>query len=337
MKPFIKPAIGVAAQLELLKARGLNVHDEQRASCFLQAVSFFRLTPYMRPFQDGQDPNHRFIPESGFRDLARLYDFDRRLRLLVMDAIERVEVAVRAVISNRMGPLHGAHWYMDPQLFKRDYRHTELLAAIRKKQEDALRAYSRECARINEAAWTEIRKQQVKQQKARENYARYYPLVYDHPQLMPGWAALEELTLGELSHLFSGLARDADQKAIAGQLSLPAPLLRSWLHALTVIRNICAHHARLWNREPGIRAEQPKSGAIPWPQHGMEPNAQHRVYTVLCLLNVLMQQVSPHTSWNVRLTALLDEFPEIALKAMGMHPDWRRDPFWQPPRTGEKA
>lgn len=82
MESFTKPAIDVEEQLQLLKSRGLKILDESRARCFLQAVSFFRLTPYMRPFQQPDDPQHHFRPGAGFRDLSRLYDFDRRLRLL---------------------------------------------------------------------------------------------------------------------------------------------------------------------------------------------------------------------------------------------------------------
>ena len=101
---FHKPAITVAEQLALLKARGLLIQDEARAALFLEAVSFFRLTPYMRPFQIVDNAAHAFLAGTGFRQISRLYDFDRRLRLLVMDAIERVEVASRASISNHMGP-----------------------------------------------------------------------------------------------------------------------------------------------------------------------------------------------------------------------------------------
>lgn len=103
MRSFSKSAITVPAQLELLKARGLIIHNEASAELFLQSVSFFRLSPYMRPFQKAEDLDHQFRDGSQFRQLTRLYDFDRRLRLLTMDALERVEVASRSVISN-----HGA-------------------------------------------------------------------------------------------------------------------------------------------------------------------------------------------------------------------------------------
>ncbi|ALZ34723.1 Abi family protein [Pseudomonas aeruginosa] len=329
MKPFQKPAIDIPAQLALLKQRGLSIQDEAKAHCFLEAVSFFRLTPYMRPFQIPEDADHAFKAGTRLRDLTRLYDFDRRLRLLVIDAIERIEVAARAAISNHMGPTHGAHWYLQRQLFQGSYRHQELLDSIRNKQDRARQDHQRECRRIDASRASTERKEQLKNLRAKESYARHYALTYDAPDLMPAWAAMEEITLGDLSHLFKGLARDADRKAIARRLDLPGPLLQSWLHTLTTIRNICAHHARMWNRELGIRPELPKTVTFLWPQHLQEPGQHTRVFTVLCILNLLMRRVSPHTSWDRRLHELLADFPETNLRAMGFPPDWQQDPFWQ--------
>ncbi len=335
MKPFIKPAIDVSEQLTLLKSRGLTIRDEEKAKCFLEAVSFFRLTPYMRPFQRSDDAEHGFRDGTGLKSLTRLYDFDRRLRLLVMDALERVEVAVRACLSNHMASMHGAHWYLRRDLFQQSYRHDELLELIRSKQQKALKDHARECQRIDAANTSTPRKASLKAQRAKESYARHYALTYNTPELMPAWAIMEEITLGDLSHLYKGLAKDADRKAIARRLALPGPLLQSWLHSLTTVRNICAHHARLWNRELGIRPELPRRISFTWPQTLLGQGPHARMFTVLCILNLLMRQVSPHTSWDQRLQALLVEYPETDINAMGFPSDWRDDPFWS--QTGVPA
>ena len=141
MKSFTKPAITVAEQVALLKARGLIIRNEVRAAHFLEAVSFFRLSPYMRPFQAADNPDHAFQPGTGFRQLSRLYDFDRRLRLLVMDALERAEVAARAAISNHMGPAHGAHWYLQRHLSRNRYDHARMLSTIESAQQKARQDY----------------------------------------------------------------------------------------------------------------------------------------------------------------------------------------------------
>lgn len=330
MKRYAKPAILVEEQLSLLKDRGLQIQDEVRATHFLEAVSFFRLTPYMRPFQTPEDPDHAFRPGTGFRQLSQLYDFDRRLRLLIVDAIERVEVAARAATSNHMGSTHGTHWYLDRKLFKNHYDHGRLLRTIEDKQQKALQDYRRELGRIERLVHAdEPRKSQLRQRRAQESYARHYALTYDSPILMPGWAMLEELTMGELSHLFKGLARDNDRKAISRRLSVPAPLLESWLHTLTTVRNICAHHARLWNRELGIKPEQPRSKDFSWPAY-LRGGAHHtRVAVILAVLQHLMQQVSPDTCWDQRLVELLQDFPDIPRRAMGLPDDWQTDRYWQ--------
>lgn len=331
MRLFDKPAIGVPEQIALLKARGLHIQDEQRATCFLQAVSFFRLSPYMRPWQIPGDPAHHFRPGTGLRQITQLYDFDRRLRLLVMDAIERAEVAIRATVSNHMGPLHGAHWYMRQDLFKDAYDHPRLLDAIARTQQKAQQDYQREAIRIERLTHADdTRKDALKQRRRQESYARHYALTYDNPPLMPGWAMLEELTLGELSHLFSGLAKDSDRKAIARGLRVPAPLLASWLHTLTVVRNICAHHARLWNRELGIRPERPRQSDFPWPMYLHEAAPLTRIAVVLAILHHLMQQTSPNTRWHQRLIELFDAFPEIPRRALGLPDNWQTDGFWNP-------
>lgn len=333
MRSFSKPAIDVPAQLELLKLRGLTIHDEPRAELFLQSVSFFRLSPYMRPFQQPHDIDHHFHAGSQFRQLARLYDFDRRLRLLTMDAIERVEIASRSVISNHMGPAHGSHWYINPRMFNSNFDHQRLLTALANKQATATRDYQRDCERIDRSQASDDRKDLLKHQRAKESYARHYPVTYAHPPLMPGWAMLEELTLGDLSHVYKGLARDADKKAIARRLMLPAPLMQSWLHTLTTVRNICAHHSRMWNRELGIRPELPKKASFLWPVHLLQPGPHSRMFSALSILNHLMYQVSPHTRWGSSLYQLISEFPDVSLKAMGFPPAWYQDPFWHAPRT----
>ena len=330
MNTFTKPAIEVNQQIQLLKNRGLVILEESRATLFLETVSFFRLTPYMRPFQVVGDSQHNFKANIGFRQISRLYDFDRRLRLLIMDAIERVEVASRARISNHLGPKFGAHWYLEKSQFKNRYDHDRLLDTLKEKQQSAQRDYQKECARIDSVKNTDITRKTIqKQRRAQESYARHYSLNYNQPLFMPGWAIIEELTLGELSHLYKGLAKDVDKKAIAKTMGLSAPLLESWLHTLTTIRNICAHHGRLWNRELGIKPEQPKNTDLTWPHYLHRNNPHTRVSVVLAMLHHLMQQVSPNTLWHQRIIDLFNEFPEIPLLFMGLPDNWQKDTFWK--------
>ena len=330
MSQFTKPAITPEDQLQLLIDRGLTIQDQDRALSFIKAVSFFRLSPYMRPFQQADD-NHTFHGSAGFKQLSELYDFDRRLRLLVIDAIERAEVAVRAHMSNHMGVKYGTHWYLDKESFRHDYRHQELIDSIESKQDNAARDYLRECDRIDQLRKSELEKTALKLRRKQETYARHYQMTYTAPALMPNWAMLEELTLGQLSHMYKGLRRANDKKAIARELGLAAPLMESWLHTLTAVRNMCAHHSRLWNRELGIKPASPKSAQFNWPNYlknsGQEP-MHTRISVVLAILQHFMNECAPHASWQHRLIELFDQFPQIALRSMGLPDNWRNDPFW---------
>lgn len=329
MKPFHKLAIDIPAQVALLKQRGLNIQNDESACRLLEVVGFFRLIPYMRALQRTGPADHVFRPGVSVHALTQLYEFDRKLRLLVIDALERVEVAARSAISHHMGLRYGTHWYLHKPLFRREYRHGALLDGIGRRQEEARRDHERECRRIDASQASASRKAQLKSRRARESYTRHYTLTYSDPNLMPGWAVLEEISLGELSHLFKGLARDADRKAIAQRLFLPGPLLQSWLHSLTVVRNICAHHARLWNREFGICPEQPRKIDFAWPQYLRKPGPHGRLFTILCILELLVCRVSPQSRWGRRLYELLEDFPQINPNAMGFPVHWQLDPFWR--------
>ena len=326
---FNKPAISVDDQLDLLKQRGLSIKDKERAAYFLNSVSFFRLTAYMRPFQIAHDKTHSFKPGISFLHLSQLYDFDRRLRLLVIDALERVEVAIRATISNHMGPKYGPHWYLDRSLFKSSYDHSRLLSTISDIQRKSIDDYQREVSRIERLSGSDDDKKNLLiKKRAQERYARHYALTYDDPDLMPGWAMVEELTLGELSHLYKGIALDQDRKAIAKKLALAAPLLESWLHTLTFIRNLCAHHSRLWNRELGIKPEKPRKKGFSWPVYLQNADQQPRVAVVFSILHHFMQKVSPHSQWHLSLKELITDSRDIPIISMGLPNDWFNDPFW---------
>uniref|UniRef100_UPI000AE96E9F Abi family protein n=1 Tax=Pseudomonas corrugata TaxID=47879 RepID=UPI000AE96E9F len=130
MRPFDKPALSVEQQLELLKQRGLHIANDDRAMRFLEVVTLFRLSPYMRPFQES-DPEHTFKPGSKLKAIVDIYRFDGSLRRITMDAIERVEVAIRATISNHMCPKYGPDWIADASVFSSSYSHPDLLRPLR--------------------------------------------------------------------------------------------------------------------------------------------------------------------------------------------------------------
>ncbi|WP_373699029.1 Abi family protein [Neisseria dentiae] len=349
MATFSKPAKNNTELIEEWKTRGLNIPDEQRAQRYLDFISYYRLSAYTIPFQDPQfqdsqsNQKHHFKPNISFNDILELYIFDRELRLLIMDAIERIEVAVRAQIcnvhslsQNSNDQTHGAFWYLDGQHFRKNFSHFRLLANIERQLSDEKERLDRDINNITKRKnLTREQQQKLIENSKKENFLRHYLSQYDEPRLPPCWMMMEMLTWGELSHLYAGLQSAAIQKKIADNLGVNAEILESWLKTLNSIRNICAHHGRLWNRELGVAIKIPNSRRIKWlsttPQRSQLGNVQfeRRVYSILTALQVLLYSVSPHSGWAKRLKALIDKYPNIPRVNMGMPENWHTDDFWK--------
>ncbi len=222
------------AQLAQWQGRGLAIADEPQVQHYLSVVGYYRLSAYSLPFQQG-NPDHHFIPNTAFDDILDLYVVDRDYVLLVLDAIERIEVGIRSHIGNYMATKYGPHWYLDESHFVRAYAHKALLAEIES-----------HCKR------------------KKEIFVKHYASKYSSPTLPPSWVVMELLTLGQLSTIYDHMASAADQKVIARLFSTQAELLRSWLQTLSYVRNVCAHHSRLWNRELGNAPKVPKKTPASW-------------------------------------------------------------------------
>ncbi|RME58602.1 Abi family protein [Candidatus Parcubacteria bacterium] len=331
MRSFSKPPLSIPEQIALLKRRGLTIQNEARAASLFEVISLFRLTPYMRPFQRAGDPEHRFFEGITLHQIIRLYRFDQALRNLMMDSLERVEVGVRAVLGNAMAVHYGdAHWYMNPGHFRRNFDHDRLLDEIRSKLDKERSQFHKEVDRITNSRVPEGVKRQRIEQRKRDNYFRYYAETYNLPPLPPSWAVMEELSFGTVSRLYKGLAKDVDRKMIARRFNLPHQVLGSWLHTLTFVRNICAHHARLWNRELPIPPKLPKSSEWHWPPLPKDiPHPERRLFVILLMLAYLMRHIGPDSRWQTRLEQLLADYPDIPMSPMGLYPSWQTHPVWR--------
>jgi len=275
----------------------------------------------MRPFQRGTAEGRRFKDGAGLDQIYSLYQFDSSLRQIAMAALERVEVAVRAAISNHMGPTYGTHWYLERERFNDHYQHDGLLNNLHTQLEKERRKFSRERRQIeNSSASPERQARQIDHRK-HDNYIRFYAETYTDPPLPPSWAMTEELSLGGISHLYRGLAHDRDRKQIAHYFDLPQSVLGSWLHTLTFVRNICAHHARLWNRELAVPPRWP--GNLPKPDGDNRTQPPRRYITIAAMLCYLCKQIAPDSGWLAKLVDLTEEYPSIPRERMGFMPDWQ--------------
>ena len=298
---FTKPAISLDDQIALLRCRGLTIADEERARHYLRFVGYYRLAGYALPYQVNYnaDGSHRFLDGVSFEDILDLYVFDRKLRLAVMDAVERIEVAFRAQFSQTMSELHGPHWFMDTAHFIPSYRHDKFIARIK---DDIGHDTSRAAMR--------------------QTFIKHYYDEYGDPELPPSWMVFEVLSFGTVSLAFKSLTRQ-NQKLVAKAFSLDGAVLASWLHALSYLRNLAAHHQRLWNRTYTIKPIQAK-------HYATELSDTTRFYAQAVMAEVLLKIVSPDTHWAQRLADLLAEHPKVRADRLGFPADWRNRPLWKP-------
>lgn len=290
----------MADQLQLLIARGLVVVDSTSATHYLKHIGYYRLSGYALPFQKGGVcvDRHNFRPGSTFESILERYVFDRRLRLVVMDAIERIEIAIRAALSNSIATRHGPHWYQNQALFSQTFDHAKFLDDIKHQIGHEPRHSNR-----------------------RDVYIEHYYRKYDDPDMPPCWMVFESISFGTISYAYKHLA-PTEFKPICGAFGLPHNVLISWLHSVSYIRNICAHHARLWNRECRI-----KPLAANAYKTDMTPN--DRVYAQLVVMQVFLRKIAPENHWARGLSDLLNEHPKIPLRSMGFPSDWLDRPIWK--------
>ncbi len=297
---YNKPALSISQQINLLRSRNLNISDEDKAKHYLQFIGYYRLSGYTRFFYLKNNSNSVFKEGSNFDAILDLYIFDRELRLLIMDAMERIEVAIRTAISNWMSIQYGAHWYTDPSLFLHTFFYEDFITAVKKE--------------------TEFHKK-----KKRKNpiFSHYYT-KYENPSFPASWMLAEGLSLGTWSKIFEYLGNRKDKASIAKEFNLSYIVLQSWLQSLTFLRNICAHHAVVWNRTFHIMPCIPHS--MPDARQQFLPN--NKLYTQAAMLYILLEIISKNNHWSVRLKDLIEKHPNISMFDMGFKKAWSQDPFW---------
>lgn len=293
--PYTKPALTFDQQLELLAGRGLIIPDRPAAQAILSRISYYRFSAYCLPYKDNHD---RFHPGATWDEVLALYEFDRRLRLLVMDALERVEVAIRTDITYTLAHVYGAFGHHDPRNFRADFRHSEWLGKL---EGEIL--------------------------KSNETFIEHYRLKYAGYPRLPIWMESEVMTFGSLSRLYEGM-KDFDQRQACHRYGLPHYVLRSWLRSLNFIRNVCAHHSRLWNRELSVAPLMPKA------KHGWPPSEipnHKRLFAVLVMLRYLLNGQGMGDDWQLAVTRLIEPVAEIVpfRLVMGLPPGWQTHRRWQ--------
>ncbi|NWH06666.1 Abi family protein [Desulfobacter latus] len=298
---YKKPPLAIDDQIQLLRQRGMEIPDPGRAARYLSHISYFRLRGYWIPFENKENgKDHHFMDGTTFDDVLNVYIFDRKFRLLMLEAIERIEISFRAHFANELGVAYGSHFYLDPNYFYRADLHENLLNSLG--------------SEIN---------------RSTELFIEHYNKTYDNPALPPIWASAEVMSFGQLSLWYKNLKTRHDKNRIARPYGIDESLLRSFMHHLTFIRNITAHHGRLWNRRMTITMRMPRKPKALAAM--LNPDATRYVGNTVIMLGYFLQLISLGTSWPHRMHQLIIHSPGIRPAAMGLQKNWQHLPLWKVP------
>ena len=248
-----------------------------------------------------------FKAGSSFENAMDLYVFDKRLRLIVMDALERIEIAQRVDISHTLGK-HGASAYLDPTLFQDDFSaKLDKNTGISKHH-----TWLQNHARVTN--------------RSREGFIQHNKNKYGLPLAI--WIACEVWDFGILSTLFSGM-KPEEQNQIAQKYGITkGHVFSSWLRCLSYLRNICAHHSRLWNRNIVDQPKMPSVGDVLLFDSGWQStHVTARPFLLLCITQHLLCTINPHSTWWQRVSDHLGNFPDVShldlnLDGMGIMDGW---------------
>ncbi len=297
---YRKPALTFDQQLDLLSKRGLVIDDRAYALSKLKAINYFRLSAYCYPFRIRDEHSNimsNFIQGANFGEVIKLYEFDRHLRLLVMDAMEMMEVYIRTLIAYHLGHTYGPFGHTDASYFHSTFDH---------------------------AQWLEKIEEEVK--RSNDTFIKHYKRKYSGFPTLPIWMSAEVMSLGSLSFGYTGLKND-DKRAISRQLGLHHYKLKDWLHKLTYVRNVCAHHSRLWNRSLSIRPATTRGRA----RNQSTTLRNDRIFFILLVLRYLLKTTDDGDRWRQRCTDLIDPIAQQRRwrLAMGLPEDWKKHPIWR--------
>ena len=303
MEQFNKKSLTVEEQLNLLISRNLKVDDYNSALKILKRVGYYHLSSYMRMFQTGD--NHFFYEGVEFADLISLFNFDNELRHITFKAIEKIEIAYRVAISNIMCKKYGSHWFNKKETFKtqidsktnQEIDHVQICKDI-----------------INK----EIKK---KDDEYAETFIANYYNKYSEPEFPPFWMVIETFTIGSLNKLYQNI-NPKDKKEIIEYLGFTsdAKFIRfsNWLYALSVIRNICAHHSRLFNRI--FRISPSKHEKI----EEFKKADNNRFYYIAMIINYYLITMAQDKSFENDLQKLFNKYKFVNKTKMGFPDQWSK-------------
>ena len=286
-------------QLQLLKDGDLVISNDAYVLTKLQHINYYRLSAYFLPYQhDKHSQNkNKFLPDTTFEDIIKLYYFDTELRKIIFEGIEVIEIYLRTQISYYHSQSYGAFGYLDITTLR-----TNLQVEF-----DALHQ--------------DIQKEKT---RSKEVFIKHLKKQYNTTDL-PVWSVVEIISFGSLSKLFMLLQEKEQNNVIKNMGGVNKFVFFKWFKALSSVRNTCAHHSRLWNRTLGISFEVPRSNDIFYPLIG----SKNKIFFALSLIEYILTSIGEdEINFKQKIKQLLQKYPSIDKKAMGFIDGWESLDIW---------
>ena len=295
---FTKPYYSPEQIVQILKLRGMLMEEEHKVESYLLNIGYHRLSAYIYPFY--KKPKSDLVLKEGtnFEQVLTLYRFDKKLRILLFNEIEKIEVAIRSVLANiGCQELDDRYWITKPEYFANADKFNQTLTVIEKDLTSSKEGYIEDF---------------------RHNYIENYP---------PAWMITEVLSFGNLNYIYSNVASNQLMKRIAEYFGLKPLVFTSWLTALANLRNMCCHHARVWNRDFMLKPAEPRKTKYAW--IGTLNMDKKRIYYRLCIIRYFLSSISPNNNFHEKLLGLLTNFPSVDIVAMGFNKKWKDEDLWK--------
>lgn len=302
MTKYLKPSLTLEDQINLLVSRGLIIDDPVFAKHILSNISYYRLSSYFYNFWEDKS-GHKFFRSTKFERIVNIYNFDSELRTICFKAIEVIEVSIRTKLSVFLSHNHGPYWFEDENIMINKTSHADNIRSIQ-----------------------DLLNQKIKEQFIKDHFEKY------SDQYPPSWKLLEITSFGLLSRLYGNISTSVkEKKAIARSLGLPNhEFLESWLKSISYIRNICAHHSRLWDKKLSTPLI-PNNLNGKWLSNSSLTNPKRdSLYINLCCIKYLVDNIKPDNDFGSEVLRLLKSYKQdVDLDKMYFPKSWDQDDLWK--------
>lgn len=298
----------ILEQVELLENRGMMFRDKSFALECLKRISYFRLKAYRWDMQI--DPvNHVFTEGYYFEDVIERYEFDKELRKVLFSAIDTIEIALRTKLIYHMSQAFGGLWYMNGSLFNNTNLHAKQLQHLQMEFAESGEIFAK-------------------------NYRRQHPNQIQNgwksDEDSDSWIILEVATLGDLSKLFKNIGHQLPAKSeIVNEFGLSIHRdLASWLEAIAYLRNIIAHHSRLWSRNMVKRPSEPMNPHNTWLSRQLSDIEAKRPFYIITSMLYLCDAVEPGNKLRSDIFKLMAKYNHLPIQRIGFFEGWKQEPIW---------